>query len=862
MRLDTPGGRARATVPSSTLWRTSWRYLRHRPWQTVLMIIGIALGVAVAVAIDLANVSASRAFDLSATAVTGNATHDIAGGPNGIDETLYVRLRQQAVAPSAPVIVEYVASPELGGAPLQLLGIDPFAEAPFRSYLFAQGALPLARLGSFFTAERAVLISTGLAEQYSLQAGSEITLTVLGKSYPVIIVGLLRPADSLSSRLLDGLVLADIATAQELTGRLGRIDRIDLILPAAGRSAADIAALLPPGVRIAPVQARSGAVEQMTAAFRTNLTALSLLALLVGMFLIYNTMTFSVVQRRSLLGTLRCLGVTRSEVFLLVLGEALLVGIVGSALGVGLGIVLGKGSVRLITQTINDLYFVVNVRDIELPLSTLAKGALLGILATVVTAAPPAWEAASVPPRLALSRSGLETKAHRAIVLAAAVGVVGGAGGAVLLALPTRSLVVSFAGTSSAVIGAAMLTPLTMEMLMGATARLTGRLWRPLGRMAPRNVVAALSRTSVAIAALMIAVSVAIGVSVMVSSFRYTVTSWLGQILQGDIYISAPSITAATPSTALEPAVLEIARGWPGVARVDSIRAVGVDSPLGPVQITAFDNPDFGREHAYLTADYSPAAIWGVMGDGAVVVSEPLANRLGLPRSGASITLATDDGAHTFPVVGIYYDYSSSQGVIAMTSDTYRRYWKDDTVTALVVRLTPSANEDAVRSALQQELAPVQQLIIRPNRALRDDVLIVFERTFAITSALQLLATVVAFVGVLSALLSLELEKQCELGILSAIGMTARQTWALVLLETGLMGAVAGLMAMPTGFAISWILVYIINSRSFGWTLQMQALPAPFVQALLAAVIAALLAGIYPAYRMTHTVTAEAIRFE
>jgi putative ABC transport system permease protein len=167
-----------------------------------------------------------------------------------------------------------------------------------------------------------------------------------------------------------------------------------------------------------------------------------------------------------------------------------------------------------------------------------------------------------------------------------------------------------------------------------------------------------------------------------------------------------------------------------------------------------------------------------------------------------------------------------------------------------------------VTRALQEALAPVQRLVVRPNQALRQDVLAVFDRTFAITGALQMLATVVAFVGVLSALLSLQLDKQRQLGILRAVGLTVRELWGLVLLETGLMGTVAGLLSMPTGYALALILIYIINRRSFGWTLQMQVAPAPFVQALAAAVAAALLAGVYPAYRMGRTVTAEALRFE
>jgi putative ABC transport system permease protein len=197
-----------------------------------------------------------------------------------------------------------------------------------------------------------------------------------------------------------------------------------------------------------------------------------------------------------------------------------------------------------------------------------------------------------------------------------------------------------------------------------------------------------------------------------------------------------------------------------------------------------------------------------------------------------------------------------------MSLDTYRQLWRDDAITVLVLRVTPGADAERVARDLEDALAPVQRLFVRPNQALRDDVLEVFDRTFAITGALQLLATVVAFIGVLSALLSLQLDKQRQLGILRAVGLTARQLWGLVMLETGLMGTVAGLLSMPAGYALSLILIYIINRRSFGWTLQMQVEPAPFIEALVVAVIAALLAGIYPAYRMGKMVTAEALRFE
>lgn len=876
------------------------RHLARHPWQTVLMILGILLGVAVMVAIDLANAAAGRAFDLSAEAIAGRATHQIIGGPAGLDEALYARLRVEAgVRPAAPIVTAYVTTPQLGNRPIQLLGVDPFAEAPFRSYLFAGDAPgngfaagpapnqadPTAGLAAFLTEPGALLISEELARDHGLAVGDRLTLNVNGRRATGRLVGLLAGADALSRRALDGLILADIATAQELTGQIGRLDHIDLILPPDDETTvARLAALLPADAQIVRPAARAGAVEQMTAAFRINLTALSLLALVVGMFLIYNSMTFSVVQRRPLFGTLRCLGVTRGEIAAMVLIEALTIGLIGSALGLGLGLILGQGAVRLVTQTINDLYFVVAVRGVVVAPESLIKGAVVGVAATVASAALPAWEAASSPARQTLIRSGIEARARRAVPLAAAAAAAGFGLGAALLALPPRafaalagqsagagspppavSLTVSFAGIFFVTIAFALLAPAATLILMAGLRPITGRLFGVVGRLAPRNVSAALSRTAVAVAALMVAVSVTIGVGLMIASFRTTVVAWLGQTLWGDIYISAPGPTATRAAAPLDPQVEQIARAWPGVIRADVLRSADVASPAGRILVSAVSDRDLTLPRIFVSTDGGRAAAAEAVRRGAVLASEPLANRLGLPARGATITLYTDRGPQVFPVAGIYRDYSSSEGVVMMPLELYRRYWDDSAITAVALKLAPGSAVDDVVAALRARLAELPAgaaVLVRPNAALRNEALAIFDRAFAITTALQLLAALVAFVGVLSALLSLQLERSRELGVLRAVGLTVAQLRGAVCLETGLMGLVAGLLAMPTGVTLALVLIYVINRRSFGWTLEFYAEPTVFLQALALAVGAALLAGVYPAFRMGRMLTAEALRGE
>lgn len=848
------------------------------------MLLGIALGVAVAVAIDLANASAGRAFELSTETVAGRATHQITGGPSGIDEELYVQLKRQGLAPiAAPVVTDYVSSPELEGRSLQLLGVDPFAEPPFRDYMggvggSAQAARPsplTGDLGAFLTQPGTVFISTELASRYGLQAcsgeqiaagdtgdlGCRIFLEIGGRSRETYIAGLLEPSDALSRRALESLVLTDISSAQEFTGRTGTLDRIDLILPDVNAATA-IAAALPRDLSLTETAAQSGVIQEMTEAFHINLTALSLLALVVGMFLIYNTMTFSVVQRRAMFGALRALGVTRREIFLLVMGEAFLVGLLGSSAGLALGVVMGQGAVDMVSRTINDLFFVLDVQGVQIQPSSLVKGAVLGIAATLLSAAPPAWEAATSPPRATLTRSTLETKARRAVRLVAQLGFGLLVLGAALLALPAGSLRVAFAGTFAVIVGLAALAPLLTGFLVRGSIPVLGALLGTLGRMAPREVIATLSRTAVAVSALMVAVSVTIGVSLMVSSFRYTVVQWLEQTLLGDVYISAPGLTQTRSWAPIDPNLVSAFRNRPEVARQDVLRSVLVDSPYGPVHIAASDSPTLAEERIYLSATIPPERIQEALPEGAVIVSEPLARRLGLPLQGGQITLRTPEGDRDFAIAGVFYDYASTEGTVMMSLPLYQEIWEDPTITAIALRLEPGVDVDEAVRQIQVDQGGGQELVIRANSTLRTEVLEVFDRTFAITFALQLLATIVAFIGVLSALLSLELERQWEFGLLRAVGLTVRQLWALILLETGLLGAVAGVLSMPTGYVLALILVYIINRRSFGWTLQMRIDPEPFIIAGVVALSAALLAAVYPALRIGRMQASDALRSE
>lgn len=851
----------------------SLRTLLRHPLQFVIMTLGIALGVAVMVGIDIANASAAHAFDMSTSAVTGRATHAIVGSSGGVDESLYARLRTDPrwrnQLESAPLVIAYAVSSQLGEVPFTVLGIDPLAEAPFRSYLGGGQQAGLDEIASLLTVPGAVLLSAPIAQQYGLQPcpldaledTCSLVLSINGETRRAYLTGVLEPSDDLSRRALDTLILADIATAQSLSGTGGSLTQIDLILPDGFDSNA-LSSILPSGTLLATSELRSSQVAEMTAAFRINLTALSLLALVVGIFLIYNAMTFSVVQRRPLFGTLRSIGFTREQVFGMVLGEAALVGALGAGLGLGLGILLGQGAVQMVTQTINDLFFVVSVRGIQIPVSSLIKGGLAGFFASLLASAPPAWEAASVPPRLALSRAGLESKAGLVVSRVAVLGLFAAFAGVIILTIPTRNLVISFSGTAAVTIGLAALTPLVTVTLMRLLGNPLGRLFGLVGRLAPRNVIRSQSRTAVAVAALMIAVAVTIGVQVMIASFRTTVTIWLEQTLRGDIYVTAQRPGTPRSDSPLDPEVIARVQSHPLAESSATMRGVMVEAESGPVELIATSPERPMDERLFLSVQGSPGQAWQMVKDGAILLSEPLANRLEISAAGGSLALLTPQGWQSFPIAGIYADYASTRGTVRMSLDVYRRLWDDDHLNGMAVFLAPGADIDAVTAELRAGLTDFPDIQVNPSGVLRREALVVFDRTFAITSAMQLITTLVAFIGVLSSLLAVQLEKAREMGILRALGLSLGEMRRLTLWETGLLGASAGLLALPTGYILAWILVFVINRRSFGWTLQMHADPLPFAQAFLLAVIAALLAALYPAWRLSHMQTAEALRGE
>jgi putative ABC transport system permease protein len=835
---------------SRLLQRAGLRFLLRHPWQYALSVAGVALGVAVVLGVDIAAGGARKAFDASRELVVGRATHQAVPADPFLADEIYTRLRVElGVAAAAPVLEGRIRA---GGETFSLIGIDSFAEGPFRDYLDT-GADGI-DLTALLTRPGTVAMTRQAARARGLSVGSRVPMD--DAAAPTALeIGALLELDDARSRGADGLLFADMAAAQELLGRVGQLSRIDLILDADGEQR--VKDWLPQGLELIPTAAQASSLDQMTRAFRINLLALSLLALLVGAFLVYSTLSFLVVRRRTTFGTARSLGVAPGQLFRNTLYEALLVGVPGTLVGIVLGLVLGVGLTSLVLRTVDDLYFRVQVQSAGIPPLSLLKALLLGLGTSLLAAVPPAVEAARTAPRSMLTRASLERRIRRQLPWLAAGGLALAFLGWLLLRAGTDSLVLSFAGLFAVVVAAALCTPPGLAALMAATERMARDGGGQVTRLAARGVTASLSRTGVAVAALTVAISTVVGVGLMIASFRGSVDQWLQQTLTSDFYFAIDEAFEAGGSD-VDAFVAELAE-VPGVADVTRSQRRRLTTGDGQVRLWAVDPGSRDLTITFLEGDRETAVASFLDGTG-VLLSEPFARKRGLVV-GDTLSLPTPDGPRSWLVTGVFIDYSSDQGSAMFSLEHYRSTWNDPGLQGIGI-MAEEGQRDVLRPRLESFLAAHAGLEFAANAEIRQISLEIFDRTFTITRVLQLLVGLVAFLGMLSALQALQLERIRELSVLRAVGWTPRGLIGLILGQTGLMGLGAGLLALPVGIILAALLVFVINARSFGWSMDFSLEPMILGQALLLSVVAALLAGAWPAWRTIRTATAAGLRDE
>ncbi len=847
------------------------RQLRSEILRSLITIVGVAAGVAVVLAIRLTNASAVNGFEAALELTSGRAALEIVGSGFGIDERVLPAIDAVGAYGTTSPVIDGDLLVNIGPRSLtedrrrwelvRVLGVDMLRDFPVRDYdVAATGedtAPPETALDvlALLSDPQAVVITRAFADRHGLAVGDRLPVVVGDRPLELRVRGLLEAEGP--ATLLDGnFFLMDLAAAQWAFDRLGRLDRIDVKLHDdvdVGEAERAIAATLPPGLVVQRPSRRGQQVEQMLAAFHLNLSALSSIALLVGLFLVYNAVSVSVLARRQEIGTLRALGVSRRQVQALFLGEAAVFGVLGVAVGLPLSRALADITVSLTSATVNTLYVAAAAAPPALRWSDIAVAAGIGVPLSLVAAWLPAREAAAVPPTAVLrgaDRVEARTSNQARTRIAAVVLLVLAAAFSQLPVVAGMPLA-GYLACVALVFGAALLVPTLLQAGARHGRAFWYRVFRAGGWLAHAALGGAIGRVSVSVAALAVSLAMMVAITVMVGSFRQTVIDWVGQSLQADLFVGPASRREGARQPTVSRGVEDVVRAHPDVLAVDAFRSVTVPYESS---LISMGSGDFavqlqhgGMRFKALAGDAAQVLASARTAD-IVLVSEPFATRYG-KRVGERVVLATPHGPTSFAIVGVYYDYSSDRGVVMMDNQTLSRHFGEQRPTGLTVYLKDVTRAATVRRELMERFDGTAGVHIFTNRALRDEVLRIFDSTFAITYALQAVAVMVALLGIVGTLMTLVIERRRELGILRAVGASRAQVRAMVVAEAAMLGTISQVAGLAIGLLLAVILVYVVNVQSFGWTIHLMIPWMPLAQMWVLVTAATLLAGVYPAHR-------------
>jgi putative ABC transport system permease protein len=589
--------------------------------------------------------------------------------------------------------------------------------------------------------------------------------------------------------------------------------------------------------------------RRMLAAFRWNLRLLSYIALIVGAFLIYNTISVSVVRRRPETGIVRALGASRRAVLVAFLGEAAFFGLAGAALGLPVGRAMASGAVKLMAATVESLYVSSRPGPIELSAWSVLLAFVIGVGVAIVSALSPAREASVVSPVEAMARGRRESTARvhksRDLWLALVLGILAAA--ATRVPAIEGQPVFGYLAAVLLVVASALAIPAFTDAFISLFSRGLGKILGVEALLAAQSLSASLRRTSVLVGALSTAIAMMTSVGIMVGSFRETVLIWMNDRLPADLYLRP----AGEPAPDRHPTVsLELAdkiSKLPGIAGVDRLRAYEISYDGMPATLASVDLSALRSDHQsnFFSGRPTEQVLSQIRNADAVVVSEPFTYKHHV-RAGDSLTLALGAARPSFRIVDVYYDYGSERGSILMDRQTMLRYLPDPAPSNLAIYVAPHASAETVREEITQASAGYRVLLFS-NRDLRTEAIRIFDRTFAITYALEAVAVIVAVMGIAGALLALVIDRRREFGLLRFLGAAAGQVRRQILVEAGLLGLLANFAGLALGFALSLILIYVINKQSFGWTIRFHWPVAVLPGAIGVVYVATVLAGLYPA---------------
>ena len=799
---------------------------RAHPWRHGVALLAVALGVALGFSVHLINASALDEFGSAVRAVNGRPDFELravnAGsfGGAGIDEALYARVAAHPqVALASPVVEGSATTTGSDGKPVtvRVVGIDAFVAPALAAQLRPQPQEGDDRYSMIDPAR----VFLNPAARAMLGAPAELGLaTPLGSAR-------LRPAGGVAAGGPPLLVM-DIAGAQALFGPPGRLSRIDVQLqPGADRERVLRALQLPPGVRVAQPGEAEDRMANLSRAYRVNLTVLSLVALFTGAFLVFSIQALSVARRIPQFALLGVLGLTAGERLRLVLAEGALLGVAGGLLGLALGSGLAAGALRWLGGDLGGGYFQGLAPALHWRPGAAALYGALGVVAAVAGSWVPARQAEQLAPAQALKGLGLDAVRHAPpwagpLLLAAA-------GGLSLLPPIADLPIAAYLGVALALVGGILCVPAVVGLLLKAVP--TPRRALPL--LAVERARQQRAQATVAVAGVVAALSLGVALTVMVGSFRTALDEWLQQLLPADLYVRR---AGAGDGSALPEALPAAAGALPGVAqvRVQRVSLLSLDARRPAVALLARPLPD-DPERALPLVGPLVAAPPGAVG---VFASEALAS-LYDAQAGRTLLLPLGSGAaQPVFVRGVWRDYARQHGALVMALSDYRRLTGDTAVTDMALWLSPAAALADVQSGLRRAAGDAAPLDMATTSELRALSMRLFDRSFAVTTYLQVVAIAIGLFGIAASFSAQVLARRKEFGMLAHLGVTRRELLLLVAAEGAVWTGAGALLGLLLGLAVSVVLVHVVNPQSFHWTMEM-TIPWPRLAALCAAVLAA-----------------------
>ena len=801
---------------------------RAHPGRVITAALAIAIGVALGFAVHLVNASALASFDRALSSVNGAADMQVRSAtPAGFAETLYPRLaRIPGVAGISPVIelpahAAHIA-PDVSGpgrGRVTLIGLDPLrALAVTPSLVGVPGD------------DTGVLLSRAALTALGRRVGQPVTLVAAGQTQAFTITGILPGAGDDQP-----IAVIDIAVAQWRFGQLGRLQRLDIRLaegadPAAMRRA--LTAQLPPDALLATPEADARRTDSLSRAYRVNLEMLAMVALLTGGFLVYSAQSLSVARRRPQFALLRVLGLQRRALVAQVLVEGALVGLAGSLLGIGLGQALADLAVTRLGGDLGGGYFGAGAHHLGFAPGPAAVFGGIGIIVAMVSSLVPARDAAAAAPAVALKTSGDLGDPRRAASLWPGLALLA-MGGVAALAPPLAGLpLLGYAAMALLLAGGVAAMPALVRLLLVPLHRLSGL--PPALDLALKRLWGAPQQAAVALCGIVASTSLMVAMAVMVASFRGSVDDWLVAILPSDIYLHLEGAEGG----GLDPAAQARLAATPGIAQIAFVRQVplrlAADRPAVMLGAQPIDRAQPGRRLLLVGAVLPVPA-----GETPVWVSEAMV-WLYDARPGTRLILPIGSRPQPVFVAGVWRDYARQFGAIAMADTDYVRMTGDSGKSEAAIDARPGTPIPRLIPALRRNLPPglAGQALFGQPRQMRAMALTIFDRSFAITYALEAIAIIIGLVGVAATFSAQTLARTREFGMLRHIGVSRRQIGAMLAAEGALLGLVGGVAGLALGVVMSQVLIHVVNPQSFHWTMDTR-LPWPLFAALLTALVAA-----------------------